>query len=124
MPTINIQIKNIGDIRAAFAQAPSLMVKEADTAIKQSVILVERESRLRTPVATGFLRASHQSRFQPLRAEIEPTAHYAIYVHEGTRKMRSRPFLFQAVAVAEKSIQTFFTSAVQRVLNKIGRDTN
>lgn len=123
MPAVTVQIKNMPQIRAAFRKAPVLTARKVNDAIHKSAFLIERESKVRTPVRTGFLRASHQTTFAPLKGTIEPTADYAIYVHEGTRYMRRRRFLFDAVESIEGRIQKFFTDAVQDVLNEVGRST-
>lgn len=123
MADINITIKNMPEIRRAFGMAPVLMTKELNTAIKESVFTVERESKIRTPVDTGFLRASHRTAFGNLKGEVGPTAVYGIYVHEGTRFMMGRPFLRNAVENADTKIQKFFKDAVQRVLDRIARET-
>lgn len=121
---VSIRIKNLPQIRAAFARAPMLMTRELNLAIKRVAFAVAAQSSINAPVRTGFLRRSH---FLPgavvltnLRGTIEPTATYAIYVHQGTRFMRGRPFLLQAVKAKEPTIDAEFTGAVQRVLDKIG----
>lgn len=120
---LQVQIKNLAQIKAAFAQAPVLTIRHVNDAIRRSIFLIEGESKVRTPVRTGFLRASHQTAFSMLKGEVGPTASYAIFVHEGTRRMRARPFLFNAVKTAEERVQEFFTKAVQNVLDDIGRMT-
>ena len=123
MPTISVRITNLEAIRAAFSRSPVLMTRELNKAIKTSLFAIERDSKLRTPVDTGRLRASHQTTFSPLRGVLEPTAEYAIYVHEGTRYMRARPFLLQSVQKNESVVQRNFESAVQNVLDEIGDRT-
>lgn len=120
---VQVRITNLPEIRAAFKMAPQLTAKKMTEAIEKSAFLIERESKVRTPVDTGFLRASHRTTFAPLQATIEPTADYAIYVHQGTRYMRGRPFLFNAVRYTEGSIERFFVDAVQDVLDDIARRT-
>lgn len=123
MPQVTIKIKNLPQIRAAFSKAPFKMRKGVNEAIAKSVISVERESKQRTPVKTGYLRASHLTTLYDLKGTIEPTANYAIYVHEGTRYMRGRPFLFEGARAAEPQIDKFFTDAVQKVLDEIARES-
>lgn len=123
MPAISIRITNLEAIRSAFAKSPVLMTRELDKAIKTSVFAIERDSKLRTPVDTGRLRSSHQSTFTPLKGVLEPTAEYAIYVHQGTRYMKGRPFLLEAVQGNEVKVQQNFKDAVQNVLDQIGRAT-
>lgn len=121
MARVNITIKNLPEIRRAFSKAPQLTVKYVNRAIARSLLKIERDSKLNTPVDTGYLRASHTTRLSSLRGEIEPVAQYAIYVHEGTRFMRSRPFLLDAVNENERYVQDEFEKAVQNVLDDIGR---
>lgn len=121
MVKVNVTIKNLPEIRRAFSQAPHLTVRYVNKAIARSLIQIERSSKMNAPVRTGYLRASHTTRLSNLRGEIEPMAKYAIYVHEGTRFMRSRPFLFDAVKDNEKFVEDEFEKAVQNVLDDIGR---
>lgn len=121
MANIEVKITNLAEIKAAFRKAPGLMTKYLNQAIQRSIFSIERDSKINSPVLTGFLRASHQSLFSNLRGEVGPTASYAIFVHEGTRFMRPRPFLLEAVKSNERKIQDEFKDAVQNTLNDIGR---
>lgn len=124
MPTtINIKITNLPQIKAAFAKAPALMAKNTNNAIKKAALVIQRESMIRTPVLTGRLRSSHQSRFEPLKGIIDVTADYAPYVHWGTRYMRPRPFLLDAVNSEARSVDDFFKKAVQDTLDDIAKAT-
>lgn len=121
MVRINVTIKNLPEIRRAFSQSPKLTVKYVNRAIEKSLLSIERDSKINTPVRTGYLRASHRTLFGNLRGELEPKAAYAIYVHEGTRYMRARPFLLNAVNSNESLVEREFKQAVQTVLDDIGR---
>lgn len=123
---INIEIKNLPQIRAAFAQAPRLMNSEFKKALTKSAILVQRESMIRTPVKTGYLRASHTFDVGGgvglgMRAEIYPQAKYGLFVHEGTRFMRSRPFLREGADASVNKIEGYFKDATQKALDNIAR---
>lgn len=121
MAKVQIKIKNLPQIRRAFAKAPRLTVKYVNRAIARSLLKIERDSKLNAPVDTGYLRASHTTRLLPLKGEVEPMARYAIYVHEGTRFMRARPFLLKAVNENERFVQDEFERAMQDVFDDIGR---
>lgn len=123
MAEIAIKIKNIAAIKRAFSMAPSLMAKELNIAIREAVLIIGRRSRQNTPVDTGRLRASHYERFANLKGEVGTNTEYDIFVHEGTRFMRSRPYLRAAVASSDASTQRFFEQAVQRTLDRIGRES-
>ena len=58
---------------------------------------VVRFGRQLSPVDTGLMRSrinqTYPSTPSTLKALVETGTHYSIYVHEGTRYMRGRPFL-------------------------------
>lgn len=118
---VNIEIKNARQIKSAFNMSPYLMTKNLSLAIKRVALNVTKQSQRITPVKTGFLRRSHTTKFEtPLRASIEPMASYALYVHDGTRFMKARPFLADAVEVTQGYTDAEFEKAVQDTLNQIG----
>lgn len=117
-----IEITNLKEIKRAFAKSPVIVATEMNSAIQKSIFLIERESKIRTPVDTGRLRASHRSRFTNLKGIIGPTVDYAVYVHQGTRFMPGRPFLYEAVHGSVSRVQQFFTDALRKALDRIVRD--
>lgn len=120
---ISITITNLPQIRAAFSKAPSLMNSELNTAIKKSVFYIQGKSMVNTPVATGRLRASTRSLFSNLKGEVGTHTNYDIFVHEGTRFMKARPYLRTAVDESNVQVSDFFVKAVDNVLNTIGKMT-
>jgi hypothetical protein len=110
-------------IRAAFKLAPTLMTRELNLAIRKSVLTIGRRSRQNTPVLTGRLRASTAERFSNLQGEVGTHTNYDVFVHEGTKFMKGRPYLQQAVESEGVEVQKFFTDAVENVLNDIGKKT-
>lgn len=121
MPDIAIKITNLPQIKAAFGQSPQAMVRELNDAIKKTVLTIQRRSMTNTPVLTGRLRASTSSQFTNLRGEVGTHTNYDIFVHEGTRFMKARPYLRDAVEDSNFETNEFFTKAVQKVLDDIGR---
>lgn len=121
--TIDIQITNLPEIRAAFNKAPALMTAELNIAIKKTVFTIQGKSMINTPVLTGRLRASTSSQFDNLKGQVGTHTNYDVFVHEGTRFMRGRPYLRDAVNDSKQDINDNFTKAVDNVLNKIGRAT-
>lgn len=128
---IKITFPNLPRVRAAFAKAPTYMHEEYSKALKEVGYLVMTSSMKMTPVRTGFLRSSHLQRGQggvavygsgtSMKAEIGPTADYSVFVHEGTRFMRARPFLREAVNSSKSEVQSRFLKATNNALNKIER---
>lgn len=123
MPTVTIQIKNLKQIQHAFGLAPRLMRQNFNKAIGLSLIKIERDSKLRTPVDTGRLRASHRTVLRDLYGEVGTHTEYDTFVHEGTRRMRARPYLRNAVETNETFVTQTFAKAAQDVLDDIGRRT-
>lgn len=118
---IHVEIKNLNNIKAAFGLAPSLMARQLNLAVRRAVLTIGRDSRRFTPVDTGRLRASTYERFSNLRGEVGTNTDYDIFVHEGTRFMRARPYLRNAVQMNETQIDELFRNAVDYVLAEIGR---
>lgn len=122
MAQIEIKITNLAQIRSAFNKAPTLMKSELNTAIKKTIFTIQRKSMINTPVLTGRLRASTRSLFADLRGEVGTNTNYDIFVHEGTRFMKARPYLRTAVEDTKEDIDRNFKDAVQNVLDKIGSE--
>lgn len=132
---IHVEIKNLAQIRAAFSKAPRLMTDELNKAIAKTVFKIQGKEvseykNLGIRVITGGLiqsvnRGIHLSN---LRGEVGPNVtgspgvDYAVYVHSGTRFMKARPFLLNAVKDSQKDVDKDFARAVQNVLDKIGSE--
>lgn len=122
MPQVSIKITNLPEIRAAFSKAPQLMAKELDIAIRKTVLTIQGRSMANTPVLTGRLRASTSSQFGVLKGEVGTHTNYDIFVHDGTRFMKARPYLRDAVEESAQDTDRFFSQSVQNVLDQIGRE--
>lgn len=117
---ISITITNLPQIRAAFRRAPALMTLKLNEAIKKTLVTIESKGRKNTPVDTGRLRSSWLSKFSNLQGETGTHTNYDIFVHNGTKYMQARPYLYNAVLATESSVDKFFGTAVQNVLDEIG----
>lgn len=124
---VQITIKNLAKLRSAFNKSPRIMGHEFEQAIKKSGFLVEGKSMINSPVRTGLLRMTHRVDFSgtgvKFKAEIMAMVNYAVFVHEGTRFMRARPFLRNAMESAEGTVQGIFREHVRRGLRAIGELT-
>lgn len=126
MTDVKIEIKNIAEIRRAFSKAPRLMGEAFKGALGSSAKWLQRESQLLTPVKTGTLYSSYKTDISgsglQMKAEVGPSANYGIFVHEGTRFMKGRPFLKQGAEASLSEVDAQFTRAVQNVFDRIGRE--
>lgn len=118
---VQVRVKNLPEIRAAFEKSPRIMTKNLNQAIRKVTLSIGRDSRINTPVDTGRLRASHYENFTNLKGVVGTDTEYDLFVHQGTRFMKARPFLKQAVDSNESYTDRQFKDAVQDTLNEIGK---
>lgn len=74
--------------------------------IVKFAFMIEGEAKRVTPVDTGRLRASISTSQYGMRAVVAPHTNYAFFVHEGTRRMKSRPFMKWGVERASRGLET------------------
>jgi len=105
MPEIKISIQpSFSQVAQAFMRQDirGFLAKE----VNRLAASVERFSKQLTPVATGRLRASIG--FTPAKlfpqTVVKTGTSYAIYVHEGTRFMRARPFMKEGARLGQMFI--------------------
>lgn len=132
MANISITISNLPQIKAAMRLAPERMTKELNLAIRKTLISIQAETILNVHpsrginvITGGLLSATERPPiFTNLKGVYDIDINYAIFVHEGTRFMRGRPFLQQAVDTNQHSADMFFTQAVNNVLSQVAGDIN
>lgn len=133
MPSIKMEIINLPEIKAAFAKAPSKMVKELNKAIGLTLQDIKREEVIEYKnygirvITGGLIESVQRGIYQTnLRGEVGPNVTdspgvgYSGYVEGGTRYMKARPFLHSAVADVDERKNEYFKNAVQNVLDDIG----
>lgn len=85
-------------------KVPSLIEKK----MHRAVLTVERKAKQVAPVRTGTLRRDIRGRVEAAgrRGAIgnSPVAPYAIYVHEGTRRMKARPYLRDGLVASRDTV--------------------
>jgi HK97 gp10 family phage protein len=136
MSDINITIKNMPQIVNAFNQAPKLMVANLNKAITKTVFTVLGKESVQynslgiRVISGGLINSIRRGHYvSSLYGEVGPNVQgsegvdYASYVHDGTRYMRGRPFLLNAVNSSQKEVDEYFTDAVDKTLNTIARMT-
>lgn len=123
MAEIKIHLQNFDKLAGMLSQKPRMVVSAIATAIRTSAYVVEGEAKKALTygdtraIRTGRLRASTQvQELASYRAAIYPTVYYAIYVHEGTRYMRPRPFMTKAADQSVKQIQDIFQAEIDKAL--------
>lgn len=112
--TISIKFEGAKAINF-FGQLPMHIKRALNNAIRKSAFLVERESKRVAPVDTGRLRSSIFTIIEPLKATVQPRTNYAIFVHEGTFKMASRPFMREGGERARSAIERVFNEEIKKI---------
>ena len=121
MANVHVEIKNLPEIRAAFKRSPELMTKNLNSAIKKVTNNLVSVAASTTPHATGYLKRTNEIKFDNLKGSFEKKAEYAYFVHEGTKFMSARPFLTDAIQIAQGFTDAEFDLAVEKTLNEIAR---
>lgn len=124
---IKISIPKLDSLKKALREWPEVSAKEIDIAIKKSIFKITEKTIPITPIDTGRLRGSIKegTSFGRLKGKIQPTANYALKVHE----MKTRPkapgtvakFLKVGVEKSMGDIKKFFIQALENIANKTSR---
>jgi hypothetical protein len=132
MANVNIRIVNIDRIVNAYKQAPNIVAQEMLMAIKKvrvfgvgavkETITKNPAGWWKKPIDTGTMRRGIQAQsISPTKIIIVPSSStpYAEYVHEGTKRMQSRPFFDVTAKYRGKEIEQFFNDAINTAMRKI-----
>ena len=124
--SINIKIENLEHIREQYREAPAIVEKWLNRAIKAGVIEVDKRTddsgnsglfQFQTPRAerTGYLALSFAfgKVFRNLYAETGPTAYYAKFV------LRNNPFLQRIAKDTEPDFQKHVDEAVEEITKEM-----
>lgn len=119
MPSININVdfSELEDLGKKFKRADLEPVLQG--VIEAFAFASERYSKIATPVDTGRLRSSITTSIGNLEARIAPHTNYAIFVHEGTRYMRGRPFM--AIGLNQAVVQYFTNDVMDKIQSELNR---
>lgn len=74
-----------------------------------------------SPVRTGGMRDSHTEKIEPFRAYIRPTTNYAMFVHEGTYKMKARPWLDWVKRDKQKEINQLSVNMLDNLVKMLAK---
>jgi len=114
-----VKLDDLQDFKKTLKRLPRDLNKEIGKAMRKSILLIEKKAKPITPVDTGRLRASIRPDFiRTYEGAIAPHTDYAIYVHEGTRYMKGRPFMTKALQQSSESIEGLFKSAIDKAIMK------
>lgn len=140
-----ITIPKLDEFLAKMTKFPQVAVAHLNTAIKKSLLELNREAILQTPVKTGHLRRGYRLIAGNLQGLLSNPVNYGIFVHEGTpahlilprvkkalwwkgalHPVRvvhhpgtiANPFLQRAVENSEASVLDIFKTEMDAALNE------
>lgn len=122
---ITIRVDGLDEVKQAFARFPDTVGPFLRTAATKSAFEVEGAAKKLTPVDTGRLRTSIATSLgianRGLSSVVQTNVFYAIYVHEGTRYMRGRPYMQQGADASVGRIEQYFKEEIEKALNLVAK---
>ena len=97
-----------------FGALPKRLEEAMSRAIAKIAFRFEGAAKRITPVDTGRLRASIFTVAKRLSATVSTNVKYAVFVHEGTRYTRARPFMSDALKNVEGEIRGILEGEIKR----------
>lgn len=129
MPNQNFHIKNLDKFEKAMMKAPKLAEKHIKKGLLESLLIVQGEGRKQSPVDTGRLRASigtgaGRAKVKKEVGYVGTNVEYSVYVHEGTSRMRARPFLKIALDKTRNKIKKVLEGSIEDLWKEIKYKSN
>lgn len=128
MPQISIKITGLKQMINKYRQAPKILDEEIRTALSQSIILIQKNVRLRTPVDTNILRASiggmkGWKRIGQRIAGIGTNVKYAFWVEVRPARHATGMvgYFRKGVEASMKGITKFFEQAMKKFANRVSK---
>lgn len=127
MPNISVHIEGLDTFIKGIKLAPQIFAKRLQRAIEiaGNHYLAATKQTIRNgtgmwkpPIDTGFMWNNIFLTVTQFKAEIIPIANYAIYVHEGTSRMRARPFLEITERNEMSKIESIFQTELEQAMKE------
>lgn len=106
MFSVNIKCDNLPEITKSIERMANGMNGNIENVFKSVLSDIEKKAKYLAPVDTGMLRRSIYTRVLPpenygqgskIEGVIYDPVNYAYFVHTGTRRMKGRPFITDAI---------------------------
>lgn len=99
-----------------FGRLPKEVAKAIDIGLQKAAFIIEGRAKELSPVDTGRMRGSIITSLVPLQATVAPYTNYAVYVHEGTKFMKGRPFMTEAARQKENEVIGLINDEIAKAL--------
>jgi len=127
MPKLELKILGLKQLEKNLRKYPAISIKHLQKALRFSMAELSREERPPVmPVDTGNLMRKtilglNNPQINVLSARATINVKYAEYVHEGTAKMRARPFIDEGFIKAKKKIEGRFKDALDAINKEVAK---
>ena len=74
-----------------------------------------------SPVFSGNLRDTHETRVSSLEGAIFPTANYSNYIHDGTKRSKGRPWLDYVKKDKDSAIRKLESDLLDNVIKDLAK---
>lgn len=124
MPDTNFKINNLDKFNRAMMKSPKLAEKHLTEGLLEALFEIQGQAKQRTPVDTGRLRSSigtgaGKAKVKKMVGYVGTNVEYSVYVHEGTSRMRARPFLKTALSKTRNRIKKILEQSVENLWREI-----
>lgn len=123
---MQIRLLGLAQLMSHFGKIKSEIGDTLNAGMKEAAFAVERHGKLQITtgenraIKTGYLRASIAvASVLPYQAKVVVGAGYGVYVHEGTRFMRARPFLREGLKQAVPEIEKIFGKRIKTLIETV-----
>lgn len=117
---INFGSYTLKDAANGFRRASEAYTKLIKNRLDKAGNTVLREAKILVPRDTGYLSAStKQTELTSEKVVISSIAPYSAYVHEGTYKMKARPYLKNAATNKDAEINQILSITLDDLIKEI-----
>lgn len=120
-----IEIRGLKELNFAFRNYPKISEPIFQKAVMATGAIFAKNTLKDNPVPwrTGNLLQSFRYKTGRLQAAWYPTAHYAIFVHDGTKYIKANPFMLKIIKKSEAEVNKIFREAQDIVNRQIANQT-
>ena len=128
---ISIELKGEEELKKAILRNPRVVKREVGNYLVRAMAKLTSGIKQRpwqvggsgggTPVDTGRLLQSHKKLFKPLSAILKPDTKYDKYVHEGTKRMKARPWLDWVAQDKKKDIEKLQDKLLSNIVKDLAK---
>ncbi len=131
MPQFNIESRGFKEFKAAIKRNPKVVSDEVKKFLVRGIAeynrgILRNPWRLGgrgggAPYKTGHLRDTHRREIANWEARVYPTAPYALEVHEGTGRMKGRPWMDYIFQTKEAEVRKLENDLIKNIVSQLAK---